>query len=1001
MGGGDNMIITQKCNLDFAVRDFRQRIHVVQGDSESRILELTLLENGEPWNLPEGAGIALRFQKPDGTGGVYDTMPDGTAAWSVQGNVVSLRLASQLMSVPGHVDSQLMIMKEGAILGSFSFSIVVEQDPSYNAVESVGYWNWSKFIQGPSAYEVAVAGGFDGDEESWLNSLIGPMGPKGETGHQGIQGVQGLPGEKGEKGDPGPEGVPGEDGRNAGIWLAPNYSSVDARIDFVRMDQLVGSQMPTVDSVKPDDIVICGKDGGVLYVDYTSSAVSGGAVVTKAGANASADEQDGAALYLTGPAGAQGEKGDKGDKGDTGAAGKDGAQGEPGVSPNLSIGTVETLAAGSNATAEIVGQSPDLTLNLGIPRGASGDGSGGGSADWSVNDESAEGYVKNRTHWKVNRYSKEGVRAVNQSAAEFTASDMTTHDGRALTMYAFQSDNIPAEGTMVYTAVDALSLGREAKAVTFNESHRIGFGNLSLMDANEADTGENWFTLCNPETGEYVTYTSLPQATRSLGISWSVKYRDVLPIRSSYLFEGELVHNFDLGKGELTPGATYMVWFVRSDMKTDVKSYATIAEDMQGTFVWEGNPAGTIRLEEDGHIRITVDFQALGCTLADNGVGFFSVRTYDDPNQLYEWHRLEDHYTQRPDWNARMGEPGYILNKPFYSTMDTILSYENVRFTETDFGMSYMCEFTGIPGETMEIEWDGTRYSTGVMDATNMMDAGSYLFGNYGLVMGGDDTGEPFFGIIAITERMMVWVEMVSNDTHIHSFKVIGETAVKIPGKYQHQADFDEADPASAGYIANKPLSKKLVKTITFDGDLTGKETFTIIEGSTEYLYCKISDENIAPDGGGYYNNLRACRVREMRTSDMWESEDYYLQPICEYGAQQILIEGDWDINISHGYSLPRAVFILGSSSKTFLGHTFSPGVYMMVRRDTTGVTWYTSGIDLYEVERLNHFLIDDVIGVKSHDWIYLRDVSAGSMDVYRLYIVGGEVRTDKVTNLP
>ena len=55
-------------------------------------------------------------------------------------------------------------------------------------------------------------------------------------------------------------------------------------------------------------------------------------------------------------------RGEKGDKGDTGAT------------PNLTIGSVTTLDAGQNATASITGESPDLTLNLGIPKGADGEG---------------------------------------------------------------------------------------------------------------------------------------------------------------------------------------------------------------------------------------------------------------------------------------------------------------------------------------------------------------------------------------------------------------------------------------------------------------------------------------------------------------------------------------------------------------------------------------------------------------------------------------------------
>ncbi len=44
---------------------------------------------------------------------------------------------------------------------------------------------------GKSAYEIAIAHGFDGSEEEWLASLVGSQGPKGDTGATGPQGEAG------------------------------------------------------------------------------------------------------------------------------------------------------------------------------------------------------------------------------------------------------------------------------------------------------------------------------------------------------------------------------------------------------------------------------------------------------------------------------------------------------------------------------------------------------------------------------------------------------------------------------------------------------------------------------------------------------------------------------------------------------------------------------------------------------------------------------------------
>ena len=77
-----------------------------------------------------------------------------------------------------------------------------------------------------------------------------------------------------------------------------------------------------------------------------------------------------------GPAGPQGEKGDKGDPG------------EDGQTPNITIGTVTTVSSSTEASAEITGSTPNLVLNLSIPKGERGPegtgGSGGTGADPTI-----------------------------------------------------------------------------------------------------------------------------------------------------------------------------------------------------------------------------------------------------------------------------------------------------------------------------------------------------------------------------------------------------------------------------------------------------------------------------------------------------------------------------------------------------------------------------------------------------------------------------------------
>ena len=83
----------------------------------------------------------------------------------------------------------------------------------------------------------------------------------------------------------------------------------------------------------------------------------------------------------TGSPGAKGDKGEPGAKGEPGSPGAKGDKGDTGATPNLSIGTVTTLEAGQNATANMGGTAESPVLNLGIPRGAKGEPGQGGSVD--------------------------------------------------------------------------------------------------------------------------------------------------------------------------------------------------------------------------------------------------------------------------------------------------------------------------------------------------------------------------------------------------------------------------------------------------------------------------------------------------------------------------------------------------------------------------------------------------------------------------------------------
>lgn len=89
---------------------------------------------------------------------------------------------------------------------------------------------------GKSAYAIAVAHGFQGTEQEWLNSLRGPEGPKGP---QGPDGPQGKEGKRGPKGEPGSAETAAQLLRQKNIYLPDsNVNTVIAKIVEVLGDKI-------------------------------------------------------------------------------------------------------------------------------------------------------------------------------------------------------------------------------------------------------------------------------------------------------------------------------------------------------------------------------------------------------------------------------------------------------------------------------------------------------------------------------------------------------------------------------------------------------------------------------------------------------------------------------------------------------------------------------------------------------------------------------------------
>lgn len=211
---------------------------------------------------------------------------------------------------------------------------------------------------GSGSIDLRVADGYiqySNDGGTTWENLIAIADLKGEKGDTGAPGPQGEPGERGPQGETGPQGPQGQTGPTG-----PQGET--------------GPAGPAGQDGAPGKDGSPGKDGTNGAPGQDGYSPSASVSETDTGATITITDKTGTTTAEI-KNGTNGKDGAPGKDGTNGKDGSPGAKGDPGATPNLQIGTVTTLPAGSDATASVSGTAENPLLNLGIPKGA--DGSGG------------------------------------------------------------------------------------------------------------------------------------------------------------------------------------------------------------------------------------------------------------------------------------------------------------------------------------------------------------------------------------------------------------------------------------------------------------------------------------------------------------------------------------------------------------------------------------------------------------------------------------------------
>lgn len=147
------MTITQTIDMDLKKQTAVPGINAVQGDAYTRLVEISLLDGGESWQIPKGASLLVSYVRGDGTGGEYDSLPTGEAAGIISGNVVTLALAPQMLTEAGLVQVNVTLTQAAQQISTFCFFVNVHPNVGAQIEGTEGYYQINGFLPMPDSAE--------------------------------------------------------------------------------------------------------------------------------------------------------------------------------------------------------------------------------------------------------------------------------------------------------------------------------------------------------------------------------------------------------------------------------------------------------------------------------------------------------------------------------------------------------------------------------------------------------------------------------------------------------------------------------------------------------------------------------------------------------------------------------------------------------------------------------------------------------------------------------
>ena len=432
------MTITSTVAIDLVDRDRYPlaQVYAKQDDSLSRAIAASIYAAGVAWVPPSGATAVIRYRRPDGIGGIYDELPDGSVAYTISDNVITAYIAPDALSCPGRVRMDIVIVNGTEALATFDISMLVDAAPTSGVAPTNGYYKYKTLadINAALAARVQSVNNQTPDNKGNVQINAEQTGAVSKTAFDAamttvVRKVNGV--------TPDADGNVNVSGGSGGNVLSVNGNTGAVQIPTPASGVCsIGADIPAkvVESVSPGASPV---EGGLVYVKFEAANTAGNPTLTFMGYTAPIVDGDGNAVapgaltagthgfqrrgetwVLLDGSGAAGEDGGyyapsvdsggnltwtasragmpqvsganiKGPKGDTGQQGPAGADGGNGVGIASIARTSGTGAAGTTDTYTITltdGSTSTFTVYNGKD-GASGSGS---SAVTSVNGKTGD-----------------------------------------------------------------------------------------------------------------------------------------------------------------------------------------------------------------------------------------------------------------------------------------------------------------------------------------------------------------------------------------------------------------------------------------------------------------------------------------------------------------------------------------------------------------------------------------------------------------------------------